>query len=215
MQKQIPFGNDKQKERATASATATARSNSNSNSEKQILRLRRRMTSKGKGKGKGNSNGKCKKRGDRDRRNTNTERPLRMLSRSGLSNFFLCVMSSGDEAEPRNAARLVAVSRAYRDLMAALRAAAAQNRGTCLGLHAAEEAVGLGAMAAVGLKRTLGHGTLFSCISELGLLWHEVRVPGCGAGRFPECMTGTTGEQLQEDWRQSKAQCTATISEYT
>lgn len=43
------------------------------------------------------------------------------------------------------------------DLVAALGAAAAENGGTGLGLHAGEEAMGLGAVAAVGLKGALGH----------------------------------------------------------
>ncbi len=48
------------------------------------------------------------------------------------------------------------------DLVAALGAAAAEDGGTGLGLHAGKEAVGLGAVAAVGLKGTLGHRSLFS-----------------------------------------------------
>jgi hypothetical protein len=52
---------------------------------------------------------------------------------------------------------LVAVTCADGDLMTALGAAAAENGCTSLGLHAGEEAVGLGAVAAVGLKGTLRH----------------------------------------------------------
>jgi hypothetical protein len=52
---------------------------------------------------------------------------------------------------------LVAVTGADGDLMTALGAAAAEDGGTCLGLHTREEAVGLGAVAAIGLKGTLRH----------------------------------------------------------
>ncbi len=55
---------------------------------------------------------------------------------------------------------LVAVTGGDGDLMAALGAASAKDGGTCLCLHAGEEAVGLGAMAAVGLEGALGHGGL-------------------------------------------------------
>jgi hypothetical protein len=41
--------------------------------------------------------------------------------------------------------------------VAALGAAAVENCGTSLGLHAREEAMGLGAVAAIGLKGTLRH----------------------------------------------------------
>jgi hypothetical protein len=53
--------------------------------------------------------------------------------------------------------KLVAETGADGDLMTALGAAAAEHCGTCLRLHAGEEAVGLRAMAAVGLKSTLRH----------------------------------------------------------
>jgi hypothetical protein len=55
--------------------------------------------------------------------------------------------------------KLVAVTGADGDLVTALGAAVVENGGACLGLHAAKEAVGLGAAAAVGLKGTLRHGT--------------------------------------------------------
>jgi hypothetical protein len=53
--------------------------------------------------------------------------------------------------------KLVAETGADGDLVTALGAAAAKNGCTCLGLHAGEKAVGLGAVAAVGLKGTLRH----------------------------------------------------------
>jgi len=52
---------------------------------------------------------------------------------------------------------LVAEAGADGDLMTALGATAAEDCGTCLGLHAGKEAVGLGAVATVGLKSTLRH----------------------------------------------------------
>jgi hypothetical protein len=58
---------------------------------------------------------------------------------------------------------LVAVSSRDGDLVTALGAAAAEHRGTGFGLHAREEAMRLGAMTAVRLEGTLGHGTFFSC----------------------------------------------------
>ena len=54
---------------------------------------------------------------------------------------------------------LVAVTGADRDFVAALGAATAENSSARLGLHAAEEAVGLRAATAVRLKSTLRHGT--------------------------------------------------------
>ncbi|OJV44183.1 MAG: hypothetical protein BGO25_13960 [Acidobacteriales bacterium 59-55] len=59
----------------------------------------------------------------------------------------------------RRTESLVAVTGADGDLVAALGAAAVENGGARLGLHAGEEAVGLGAVAAVRLKGTLRHGT--------------------------------------------------------
>jgi len=53
--------------------------------------------------------------------------------------------------------RLVAVTGADRDLVAALGATAAEHSGASLGLHAGKEAVGLRPVTAVGLKRTLRH----------------------------------------------------------
>jgi hypothetical protein len=54
---------------------------------------------------------------------------------------------------------LVAETGADGDLVTALGAAAAENGGSRFGLHAGEEAVRLGTVAAIGLKRALGHGT--------------------------------------------------------
>jgi hypothetical protein len=53
--------------------------------------------------------------------------------------------------------KLVAESGANRDLVTALGSATAENSGSGLGLHAGQEAVGLGAVATVGLKGTLRH----------------------------------------------------------
>jgi hypothetical protein len=55
--------------------------------------------------------------------------------------------------------QLVAETGAHGDLVAALGAAAAQHGGAGLGLHTAKKTVGLRAVAAVGLERTLRHGT--------------------------------------------------------
>ena len=66
------------------------------------------------------------------------------------------------ETSDRRIWRLVAEAGADGDLVTALGAAAAQNGGTGLGLHAGKKAVGLGAMAAVGLEGTLWHGTIYS-----------------------------------------------------
>jgi hypothetical protein len=52
---------------------------------------------------------------------------------------------------------LVAEPGADGDLMAAFGAAAVEDGGACLGLHAREEAVGLGPVAAVRLEGTLRH----------------------------------------------------------
>ena len=52
---------------------------------------------------------------------------------------------------------LVAEACADGNLMTALRATAAQHCGARLGLHAGKKAVGLRAVAAVGLKGTLRH----------------------------------------------------------
>jgi hypothetical protein len=59
----------------------------------------------------------------------------------------------------KEAERLVAESGADGDLVTALGATTAENGSPGLGLHAAEETVGLRAMAAVGLKGALRHGT--------------------------------------------------------
>jgi hypothetical protein len=60
---------------------------------------------------------------------------------------------------------LVAETGADGDLVTALGAAAAEDGCTCFGLHAGEEAVGLGAVAAVGLEGTLRHDKN-SCAGE-------------------------------------------------
>jgi hypothetical protein len=52
---------------------------------------------------------------------------------------------------------LVAESGADRDALAADGAAAAQHGGARLGLHARTETMGFHALAAIGLKGTLGH----------------------------------------------------------
>jgi hypothetical protein len=56
-----------------------------------------------------------------------------------------------------NREELVAVTGANGDLMTAFGAAAVEDCGARLSLHAREEAVGLGAVAAIGLKGTLRH----------------------------------------------------------
>jgi hypothetical protein len=53
--------------------------------------------------------------------------------------------------------RLVAKASADSDFVTALGATAAEYSGACLCLHAGQETVGLGAVAAVGLKGTLRH----------------------------------------------------------
>ena len=55
---------------------------------------------------------------------------------------------------------LVAVAGGHGNLVPALGAAAAQNGGTGLGLHAGKEAVHLAPAAAIGLKGTLWHGVV-------------------------------------------------------
>ncbi len=67
---------------------------------------------------------------------------------------------------------LVAETGADGDLVTALRTAAAEHCGSSLGLHAGKEAVGLGAVAAVRLKSTLWHGTLYSCA---GSSWKRIK----------------------------------------
>ena len=75
-----------------------------------------------------------------------------------LRNFALRICHTFD---PRrgHGSRLVAETGADGNLVTALGATAVENGGTGLGLHAGEEAVGLRAMAAVGLKGALRHGT--------------------------------------------------------
>jgi len=64
-------------------------------------------------------------------------------------------------------AKLVAESGADGDTLAARGAAAAENGGAALGLHARPEAVSLYAAVAVGLKRALGHGIAPASTSEI------------------------------------------------
>ena len=71
---------------------------------------------------------------------------LRFFSRPGIQ-----------ELDAKTSRKLVAETGADGDLVTALRATAAEHCGTCLGLHAGKEAVGLGAVATVGLKSTLRH----------------------------------------------------------
>ena len=75
----------------------------------------------------------------------------------------------GASQDARFAEKLVAVTGADGDLVTALGAAAVENGGASLGLHAAQKAVGLGAAAAVGLKGALRHGT--------DSWWAGVRLP--------------------------------------
>ena len=60
-------------------------------------------------------------------------------------------------ADSAHSKELVAVTGADGNLVTAFGAATAENGGSCLGLHAGKKAVGLGAMAAVGLESTLRH----------------------------------------------------------
>ena len=64
---------------------------------------------------------------------------------------------------------LVAVTGADGDLVTALGAAAVENGGASLGLHTAQEAVGLGTAATVGLKGTLRHGTKLLNVAGVSL----------------------------------------------
>jgi hypothetical protein len=79
-----------------------------------------------------------------------------------MEDFASC-LQLGDRKESatichrKKVQRLVAESGADGDLVTALRAATAQDGCTCLGLHAGEKAVSLGAVTAVGLKGTLRH----------------------------------------------------------
>ena len=71
-----------------------------------------------------------------------------------IKNFETDSQLAADSAHSKE---LVAVTGADGDLVTALGAATAENSGSCLGLHARKKAVGLGAVTAVGLKRTLRH----------------------------------------------------------
>src|SRR5260370_4912525 len=61
--------------------------------------------------------------------------------------------------EPATWGKVVAEAGADGNTAATLRAAAAEHGGSALGLHAGPKAVGLDALAAVGLKCALGHGS--------------------------------------------------------
>jgi hypothetical protein len=60
--------------------------------------------------------------------------------------------------QKRQPVMLVAETGADGNALATLCATAAEHSGSALGLHAGSEAVGLDALAAVGLKCALGHG---------------------------------------------------------
>jgi hypothetical protein len=83
--------------------------------------------------------------------------------------------------------------------MTALGAAAIQDGGASLGLHAGEKAVGLGAVAAVGLKGTLRHGTellrqkLRFLLKTFGLMQQFLSIPD-GTG-FSQGEEGGSGER--------------------
>jgi hypothetical protein len=73
--------------------------------------------------------------------------------------FSNSIEAEAAKAEVRErATQLVAKSSAHGNALAALRAAAAEHGGSALGLHASPKAMGLNALAAVGLKCALGHG---------------------------------------------------------
>ena len=71
-----------------------------------------------------------------------------------IKNFETDSQLAADSAYSKE---LVAETCADGDLVTALGATAAEDGGACLGLHAGKKAVGLGAMAAIGLKSTLRH----------------------------------------------------------
>ena len=72
------------------------------------------------------------------------------MDRLGLLHFeFRLRRHRGEE--------LVAETGADGDLVTAFGPTTAEDGGTCLGLHAGKKAVGLGAVAAIGLKGTLRH----------------------------------------------------------
>jgi hypothetical protein len=79
-----------------------------------------------------------------------------MLTALGLGGFMAGLESRLFKAI---SAKLVAETGADGDLVTTLGTAAIEDGCTSLGLHAGEKAVGLGAVAAVGLKGTLRHGT--------------------------------------------------------
>jgi hypothetical protein len=74
-----------------------------------------------------------------------------MSAESGKERLFFSVLRLLRKQE------LVAVTSADSDFVTALRTAAAEHGGSCLGLHAGKKAVGLGAVAAVWLESTLRH----------------------------------------------------------
>ena len=67
-------------------------------------------------------------------------------------------MADSPKREPAIEGMLVAETSADGNPLAAGRAATAEHGGSALGLHAGPKAVGLDALAAVGLKCALGHG---------------------------------------------------------
>src|SRR5580698_6974420 len=67
-------------------------------------------------------------------------------------------MADSPKREPAIKGVLVAETGADGNPLAAGRAATAEHGGSALGLHAGPKAVGLDALAAVGLKCALGHG---------------------------------------------------------
>jgi hypothetical protein len=69
---------------------------------------------------------------------------------------------------------LVAETGADGDLVTALGATAVKNSGARLGLHARKKAVGLGAMAAIGLEGTLRHDKKL-----LRRIEHLLKLLGC------------------------------------
>ncbi len=73
--------------------------------------------------------------------------------------------------------KLVAVSGADGDALAPLGAAAREHCGATLGLHAATEAMGFGATAAVGLKCALRHLDAFLKFLEKFFRLFSTRLP--------------------------------------
>ena len=87
-----------------------------------------------------------------------------------------------------DAAKLVAEASADSDTLAADGAAAAEHGCAALGLHAGTKAVGLHALAAIGLKCALGHG-MRSCFLMKNLYLAAVSeyIAGCVQNPVPSC----------------------------